>query len=112
MADAKGEDNAVQRYVALVFDGLKQVVSGFIAPAFAVLELLQTGPKAVFQCEDLRRRFDPTICIELLDLLGAQPFDVKSRARHEMFKPLNRLRGTDQPARAPAHRIALFADRF
>ena len=46
----------------------------------------------------------------MLDLFGAQPFDVERRAADEMLELFHRLRRADQPAGATPHRVALFAD--
>jgi hypothetical protein len=44
---------------------------------------------------------------EQIDVLSAQPLDIHGAARHEMAQPLDRLRRTDELARAASARILL-----
>jgi hypothetical protein len=88
-------------------DRIEQVRRRFLAPALAVLQLLQAVAVARLQLEDVRRLRDPAIGVKRLHLLGAQPLDVEGRAADEMLQLFNGLRGADQAAGAAAHAVAL-----
>ena len=53
----------------------------------------------------------PSLRIECLDLLGAEPLDVEGVAGDEMAQPFQRLSRADQAAGAAPHRLALFPHR-
>ena len=80
MADAKREDQPMQRDTAAGFDSCEKIFRRFRPPPFAVLQPLQTGAVAGAQVENVGGLADPAVAIQRLDLLGAQPLDVEGRA--------------------------------
>ncbi len=115
MADAEGEDQAVQRDASLFLDGGEKVGGRTFTPAISVLQLLQrVGGVSCSKGEDIGGLPDRQKVIgkEHLDLLRAKPFDVEGGAADEMLQPFNCLRRADQAAGAAPHRVALLPDRF
>ena len=110
MPDAKGKNHARKADLAPLINRVEQVGRGFLAPALAVLQLLNAGPEPLAQGENIRRFAHPSIGVKLFDLFRSKALDVKGRAGHEVFQLFHRLRGADHTATAPAHRVALFAD--
>ena len=112
MADAEGEDDAVERDGPAVVDRLEEVLGGFVAPALAVLQLGEVAVAvAVAKREDVGGFPDPAVPVELFDLLGAETFDVEGGAGDEMLQPFNGLRGADEAAGAAADGVAFFPHR-
>ena len=85
MAHAKAEDQARQRDLATVINGVKKVAGRFVAPALAVFQLLHPAAVTIAQGEDVGRLGNPAVGVELFDLFGAQTFDVEGTARNEML---------------------------
>ena len=110
VADTEAKKQFAQWDTALVFDRFKEFLCTFCTPTFAVFQLLQPLAISLLQRKNIGGGLDPAIHIELLDLFCAKPVDVKRGPTDEMFEPLDRLRRTDQTARATAHGIAVLAD--
>ena len=107
MADSEREDQTVERHLAAGVDRLEQLLHRCRAEPVAVFQLLQAAGIALGEREDIGRRGDQAVVIELLDLFVAQPFDVEGVARREMLEALDRLRRADQAAGAAPHDIRL-----
>ena len=114
MADAKREDQPVQRDAAAFLDRGEEVRGRPLAPAVAVAKLRQCGSITPFQREDVGGFADlqDRVGKEHLHLFRAQPLDVERATADEVLELLHRLRGADEPAGAAAHGIAGFADRL
>ena len=97
MADAEREDEAVERDVAPRIDGIEELADTGLAPALAVLQPLERPLVARFKREDVIRRLDQAVGVELLDDLVAQSFDVEGIARGEMLQPLDACAGQISP---------------
>ena len=109
MADAEGEDEAIERDAAARLDGGEQLVDRLGAETLLghqPLVLLQTRI-ALLQREDVGRLHDAALVVEQLDLLLAQALDVEGVARDEMLEPLLGLRRADEAAGAAAHDVGL-----
>ena len=77
----------MQLNTALRVDAIKQFLCRFFAPAFQLADLLQLpGTKASLEGKYILKGTNPTSMIELFDLLRAEPFDIKSLPRNEMFQ--------------------------
>ena len=105
MADAKRENETIERHVPPRLDRTKKISDRGLAIALAIFELLKAARIARLQGENIGGRHDEPVAIELLDLLLAKPLDVEGIARHEMFQALHRLRRADEAAGSAAHDI-------
>src|SRR3954454_10934920 len=111
MRDAERVDEAVHRNASARLDCGEEVAHARLAPALALLEPLGQAGVAALQGEDVLRRADEALLVELVDALRPESLDVEGVARYEMLQPLARLRRADEPAGAAAHRVFLAGAR-
>src|SRR5690606_6697428 len=118
----RSEDEAVKLGLAARVDVGEELVEPLVGPLLGAQHLLASGAGRLLalarlflppfedgelhrlavlpQPEHVRGRPEQALVEEELDLLGPQPFDVQGPARNEVLELLDRLRGTDQFARA------------
>ena len=89
MAHAERIDEAVERNLAPLLDGVEQVAHRGLAVAFDLLQLDLVV--ALSQREDVGRLLDPVLLEEEFDLLLAQALDVEGAARGEQLEVLDLL---------------------
>src|SRR5947209_19613609 len=105
MANTKRIDEAVERRLPARFDRGEEIAHRGFAIAFAFDELCRGFGVALGKRENVGCRAHEALGKEHLDLLVAEPLDIESVARAEMFQPLDRLRFADEAAGAAANDI-------
>jgi hypothetical protein len=99
LADAQREDEAGERRLLALFDGVDHVGRGLVGHP---LEARQPGG---FELVDVGRRVHDAAVDDLVDQLFAEAFDIHRAASGEMQQRLLALRRTEQAARAPRDRF-------
>ena len=114
MADAKCEDETIQRDLASRLDRVKKLTHRSLAITLALGEFRQALRITRGERENVIGLGDQAFGIELIDLLFAQAFDVEGQTRDEMLEPLFhlRLRKSDRRCSGARHRHGRFSDRF
>ena len=107
LTNAERIDKTLEHDGAALVDGSHQLLHRLFAPTVALFDFVGV----LFQTEKIGGAPDHPLRPELFNVLCAKPFNVEGVARHEMLEPFNRLRLTDQPARAAAHRLTGLAHR-
>src|SRR5215471_5368378 len=102
---AKGIDEAIERDRPALVDRGDELLGADLAPAFAFHDRRRIEP------ENVARLADQPVLPEGSDVFLAEPLDVEAITRDEVAKPLDSLRGTDQPAGAAPRHLAWLAHR-
>ena len=108
MADAQAEQEFDRIGRAFCFDSDEEIVDRLFFPPLTRQQFVAVQ----FQPENISRAVQPPQPEELDNRLVPQPLDVERAARHEMFQPLDALRGTDQAAGAADIDFAFFGNSF
>ena len=107
MPDAERIDEAVERDLPPRIDRGEQIGGARRAPALAVLKLVLRPAVAPGEREDVGRRLDQLVVIELRTIFSPMPSMSKALRDTKCLQPLDPLRRADQAAGAAAHRIGL-----
>src|SRR5262245_2946842 len=110
MADAERVDEPLQRNLASGPNGAEEIAHRDFAKSLDVLEM--DVLVARLQREYVGRLPDPSLLIEKLDLLLAQPVDVEGAAGHEVLEMLHSLIRAGEFAAAAGNRTLLSGRRL
>src|SRR5512135_1314535 len=108
MADAERVDKTIERNLPPLLDSFEQVTHRGFAVAFFILQLDLLIAR--LEGKNVRWLLDPFSLEEQLDLLLAQPLDIKGATRAEQFQMLDLLERTGELAGTAGPR-ALLAGR-